>query len=147
MFLGGGEDFRQVDSANTGALASQSTTDIHQAGGVTAGDVLGLGFADVAGLITDHRCGDLRVLEGEGAAETAAFFCIRQRGEVDSLDLLQQLVGAVTQLEATRNSGRSRVLPAAFLAPSTSAEVPKRSAIISCCSRTAPTQEPEAETT
>ena len=77
MFLGGGEDFRQVDSANTGALASQSASNVHQAGGVTAGNIFGLGFTNVAGLITDHRCRNLGVLKSEGAAETTAFLRIR----------------------------------------------------------------------
>ena len=76
MLLGGSQDLSHVNGANTGTLAAEGTTDVHQAGRVTAGDVFSLGFLDVAGLIGDHRTGYLCILDGEGTAEATAFFLI-----------------------------------------------------------------------
>ena len=91
MLLGRSQDFSHVNGADTGTLAAQGTTDVHQAGGVTAGDVFSLGLLYMAGLIGDHCAGYFRILNCEGTAEAAAFFLIRKGDQVDALNLLEQL--------------------------------------------------------
>ena len=99
MLLGGSQDLSHVNGADTGTLAAQGTTDVHQAGGVTAGDEFCFGLLNVAGLIRDHCTGYVRILDCEGTAEATAFFLIRKGDQVDALYFLEQLQRAVAQLQ------------------------------------------------
>src|SRR6185295_1103886 len=50
-----GENLRDVETANAGALASEAAADVHQAGVVGGGADLRLGLVDAADLVVQHR--------------------------------------------------------------------------------------------
>ena len=78
--LGGRQDLGEVHGADTGPLAGQETTDVHQAGVVTGDHDLGSRLADVPCLVRPHRHRRVRVLHRERAAEPAA---LGRAGQVD----------------------------------------------------------------
>ena len=67
-----GEHFGDVTGYSPAALALQLAGHVHQAAEVAGEQRVRAGRRDVGGLLLDDRIGDVRILDAEGAAETAA---------------------------------------------------------------------------
>ena len=81
------------------AGAMQSAVDLHQAGVVEGGDDFGAGLEDAGVFFGEHGGGDIGVFDGEGAAEAAALFLIRELDELEAADRAEELRGAVADVQ------------------------------------------------
>ena len=76
------------------------TADVHAAAGFVADYGRALGRFDAGELFFDHSFGDLRVFDGECAAETAALLGFWKRCELDAGDGLQETLCDTGQTQA-----------------------------------------------
>ena len=85
----------------------QRAAEVHQAGVVGGAQHLGAGRLGVAHLVAAHRRRDVGVLDGEGAAESAALLGAGQLHEFQPADGFEQPARAVAEPEAAAARGRS----------------------------------------
>ena len=72
-------------------LPFEATGHVHQAPGVVGDEGVGARLADAVQFAFKDGAGDVGILDGEGASETAALFGVGEVFEFDALDLLKQL--------------------------------------------------------
>jgi hypothetical protein len=74
----------QVEGADGDVLFLQATADLHEATAVAGHDCVGARGPDVVDLVLQHGAGYVRVLDAEGAAETATDLGLFHLDEVHS---------------------------------------------------------------
>ena len=94
-----GENRCDVLGAHAGALAMQRSADVHQAGVVAGGAYLGLRLLNVLQFFLQHRSGNVGVLDGERAAETAAQIPCFHRNQFQPAHVSQQANWNVAQVQ------------------------------------------------
>ena len=88
--------------ANQGSLPMQRAVQMHQAGIVDSGTHFGAGIQDGADLVGKHGRRDVGILNGEGAAESAALIDAFQIHQVQFLYAPQQSQRNVAQVQAAQ---------------------------------------------
>jgi len=80
-------------------LAVECALEVHEAGVIAGGADFGAGAEDGGGFIGEHGGRDVGVFDGEGAAEAATLFEVRELDELDAADVLEEAHGAVAEVE------------------------------------------------
>jgi hypothetical protein len=81
------EDLGKVYGLDAGALPVQTAEDVHEAGIIDCGADFGAGIFDAAKFVGEHGSGDIAVLHGEGATETATLVHGLQLHQIDAADI------------------------------------------------------------
>ena len=85
------------------SAAMQSAVDVQQATVVAGGNDLGVGAENSIEFFIEHRTGDVGVLDGEGAAETATLLDAGEWDEIDVGDRAKKRGGSIAELERTQS--------------------------------------------
>ena len=80
--------------------------DVHQATAVGADHALGAAGLECLDLVLDHRTGNFRLLDREGAAEATAFGFVILLGDLDALERAKQLPSG--EMDTHFAAGRAR---------------------------------------
>ena len=86
----------------------QCATEMHEATIVEGGAVLDLGRSDVLQFCGEHRRGNFRILDGEGAAESAATVEVCERDELKAANLAEQAQSVGRRREGRAGRGNWR---------------------------------------
>jgi hypothetical protein len=101
-FLTSGENLGQMNGFDAGALAVQSSLNVHEAAVVAGGAGLGAGVEYGCGFFSQHGTGDVGVFDGEGSTEAAAAVHVLNLNEIDSLHRAEKAQRTVSQAEVTQ---------------------------------------------
>jgi hypothetical protein len=85
----GRKNLRDVQTAYTSSLPAKRSVNVHQTGIVESGADFGLGIEHALCFVREHSRGDLRILDGEGAAETAALVRFGQGQQTQTANMFE----------------------------------------------------------
>jgi hypothetical protein len=96
------QNFGEVNGADACLQAMERTLDVHEAGVVAGGTDFSSSAENGGGFFFEHGGGDIGVLDGEGAAKSAAAVEVFDFNKLDAADGAEELHGAFSETETAQ---------------------------------------------